>query len=247
MNPSKSVFIYGLIDPRNNQLRYIGKSIDPPKRLKDHIKESKGSRRNNHNYNWIRQLLAEGLRPVLEILEEIPEDDWREREMDWISAARIVGLELTNRTDGGEGVSSYTNRGRTISDEHRENLSKALKGRVFTEEQKRNMSKNRRGKGRGNKNALGYKHTEETKQRVSATLKAREQPTYWKGKTFSEEHRRKIGEGVKGRVKSVEERRKLSDSLRGRKFSEEHRRNISIGAREREARKRANRENRDNA
>lgn len=51
-----------------------------------------------------------------------------------------------------------------------------------------------------------------------------------KGKTFSEETRRKISEAKKGKLLSEEHRRKMSEAKKGKKrmpFSEEHRRKIS--------------------
>lgn len=44
-----------------------------------------------------------------------------------------------------------------------------------TEETKKKISQSRKGKGKGNKNALGYKHLEEAKKRISKTSK-----TLWK-------------------------------------------------------------------
>lgn len=45
---------------------------------------------------------------------------------------------------------------------------------------------------------------------------------YFKGKKFSKEHRKKIGESQKGRVTSLETRKKLSEAHKGKKLSEEH-------------------------
>lgn len=51
---NQEVFIYGLIDPITNQLRYVGKSINPKVRLRNHISE-----RNLHDSykdRWIKKL-----------------------------------------------------------------------------------------------------------------------------------------------------------------------------------------------
>jgi hypothetical protein len=57
-------YIYALIDPRTDEVRYIGKSIEPNKRLKSHIYASSyinDSSYNSHKSNWIRKLLSENL------------------------------------------------------------------------------------------------------------------------------------------------------------------------------------------
>jgi len=54
---------------------------------------------------------------------------------------------------------------------------------------------------------------------------------YWKGKHFSEETRRKIGEGNKGKKMSEEAKRKIGESSKGRKFTEETKRRMSENAR----------------
>ena len=35
----KKTYIYGLIDPRNNNIRYVGKANKPNNRYESHIKE----------------------------------------------------------------------------------------------------------------------------------------------------------------------------------------------------------------
>lgn len=67
----------------------------------------------------------------------------------------------------------------------------------------------------GNKHALGYNHTEETKKRVSESLKGR---TPWsKGKNLPDSTKQKISDALKGRFFSVEHRKKLSDAAKGKK------------------------------
>lgn len=45
---------------------------------------------------------------------------------------------------------------------------------------------------------------------------------------FTEEHKRKIGEGNKGKIISEETKKKMSNVRKGRKLSEEHKKNLSI-------------------
>jgi len=55
------------------------------------------------------------------------------------------------------------NRRRIWSEESRKKLSNSLTGRKYTKEARENMSKGQKG----NKNALGYKHTDDTKKKIS--------------------------------------------------------------------------------
>lgn len=59
---------------------------------------------------------------------------------------------------------------------------------------------------------------------------------HWKGKTHSEEHRRKLAEANKGKKRSEETRQKMSESgghWKGKNRSEESKRKMSISARNR--------------
>lgn len=89
------------------------------------------------------------------------------------------------------------------------------------------------GQGGGQK---GYHHTEETKKRISKSLKGREHSEEWKrkinenstkfsGHHHSEESKAKISESEKGhrpyfcRPRTEEEKRKISEKLKGRKLN----------------------------
>lgn len=76
--------------------------------------------------------------------------------------------------------------------------------------------------------SLGIKRTDEYRQKVSASLKGK--PNSFKGRTHSEESRRKISDGHKGKTASGETRRKMSESAKGRIHSEEARRKMSEAA-----------------
>jgi hypothetical protein len=96
--------IYALVDPRSGEWRYIGKSCSGLRRPHDHVREC-FLRSKTHKNNWVKSLLAIGLRPVVEVVEEIVDPEkLSDAEMEWISAARAVGCSLTNETDGGEGL-----------------------------------------------------------------------------------------------------------------------------------------------
>lgn len=114
------VFIYCLKDPRNGDVRYIGKTGYLRKRLQKHLLDSSKSK--SHLGNWLRSLNGE--KPLLVVLHEVSEkESWQVEERRYISCARALGVDLVNTTDGGEGASGPK------SPEHRAALSAALKGR----------------------------------------------------------------------------------------------------------------------
>jgi group I intron endonuclease len=92
-----NTFIYGLIDPRNDQVRYVGKSNNPQVRLLRHIKDAKAGG-TCHRLSWIRGLLNLNLLPLLTVLEEVDVSVWGEREEYWIGKFD----NLTNMIDGGK-------------------------------------------------------------------------------------------------------------------------------------------------
>lgn len=100
----KTISIYTLIDPITNEVRYVGKTTNLSKRLNRHINESKKST-TSHKKAWIKGLLKNGLKPKLEVIDEILEnDDWKFWEIYWIEQLRAWGFKLTNETEGGDGV-----------------------------------------------------------------------------------------------------------------------------------------------
>jgi hypothetical protein len=70
---------------------------------------------------------------------------------------------------------------------------------------------NRTGGGEG---VSGFIHSEETKRKQSKAHRGEKNHNY--GKTFSEEHRKKLSESGKGRTHSEETKRKQSEAHRGK-------------------------------
>lgn len=88
--------IYALLDPRTNEVRYVGKAKDPKLRYASH----KCVRGYSHRANWIRSLQRCGYDPEMVILEE--SEDWAESESFWIEYLMSLGARLTNLSKGGE-------------------------------------------------------------------------------------------------------------------------------------------------
>ena len=89
------VYIYALIDPETNLLRYIGQSKNPNRRLKNHLCPSH-LKITNHKNNWIKSLKSKGLKPQLLIIEKVQESEADEIEFHYISYFRFIGCKLTN-------------------------------------------------------------------------------------------------------------------------------------------------------
>lgn len=77
--------IYGLLDPRDSSLRYVGKTHKRRElRLEDHILAAINGR-TAPVCVWLRELLNNGLRPQIFVLSRIaPDADWRQAERDAI-------------------------------------------------------------------------------------------------------------------------------------------------------------------
>ena len=116
--------IYGLLDPRDQILRYVGKTHKRRElRLAEHIEDAKlGGSRPLHV--WIRSLLSESLEPEVFVLKRIPPNEsWEEAERSEIAkwgaahpndfpivhqpqtpksrTVKIRGAKLTNVHSGG--------------------------------------------------------------------------------------------------------------------------------------------------
>lgn len=181
--------IYSLSDP-SGLVRYVGQSKDPYTRFMWHVQAARRGYK-GRVYNWIRSLLAVGQEPSWSILQDtkgLSEDEIDLAEVQWITHFHLQGVDLTNCTKGGRGL-----HGMRHSEETKAKIGKAHKGRVVSVETRALLSKSRLGvnlspehckaiseggKGRqstpdqraaisrrmrGNKHALGCKHTEEQK------------------------------------------------------------------------------------
>ena len=96
-NDKDAAEIYALIDPRDGQVRYIGKAQNSKRRLAAHLREA---RRRTPVYDWIRKLRSMGLTPTVRVLSVT--SDWRHEERKLIAWGRALGCRLLNIADGGD-------------------------------------------------------------------------------------------------------------------------------------------------
>lgn len=202
-----STFIYALLDPGTDDIRYVGKSDDPPRRLTYHIQQAK--HQHSHKAHWIMTLLRKNTRPDLRILAEVSDDNWEQEEMRYIAEAIQAGHVLTNGDSGGRG-------GRRATTELRLRLSNQRMGVRLSEETKQKISKAH----------IGMKHDKRTKHKMSASHI---------GKTASDLTRQKMSETRTGRTHSDETKAKCSAAKKGVKFSDSHRQKLSEAAKRRKS------------
>jgi hypothetical protein len=115
-----TIFVYALLDPRTADLRYIGVTKNPDRRLGQHSRLS-NNRGRTKRANWLRSLLKSGLLPEMIILES-GVSDWDEAERFWVSCWRTAGANLVNGNDGGKTLdhASFARTGRKLATPVRE-------------------------------------------------------------------------------------------------------------------------------
>lgn len=158
------MYIYGLFC-RNGELRYIGQTIKPlDARLKEHLWASSLKKATHKNY-WIKSLLAKGLKPEIQVIQELYTlDDLNKAEDYYIKFFKEQGCDLTNSRDGGIGM-------RNPSSDVRLKMSMAKRGKPSPRKGKSWMTEETKEKLR--EANLGKKASEQTKLKMSASHKAR--------------------------------------------------------------------------
>ncbi len=189
-----TVFIYGLNDPRTGECRYLGKTTRPQFRVAEHL--SQAQRRRARKDCWLRGLISSGLRPRLEIIDEVPELEWEFWEREYIRVFRMIGVRLTNSSGGGESPTGLT-------EDSRRRMREAAKARTFSDETRAKMRASHLGQVAHNR---GKKHSEETRRKISEG---------GRGLKRSQETRDRISQALSGRTFSQTHRLNISRAKRG--------------------------------
>jgi group I intron endonuclease len=185
---SETTFIYALVDPETLEIRYVGKSDNPTRRLKVHLAICQTKKL--HIAHWLRSLKIRGLIPEIKILQEVTSETWQEAERCWINRLRDQGCNLTNIAQGGIGGQS----GKRHSAEHKLYMSQLMKGRFISEEHRKKISLSK----------IGKKRPPEVVKKVADAKR---------GKKASVETRRKIAIAQQGRWTN-DERKKQAERAR---------------------------------
>jgi len=234
--------IYCLSDPRDGRVRYIGKSINPANRLTQH----RCARRRGYVNNWLKSLRLEGIEPVMDIIEEIESEndsDWVRAERFWIVTLRFLGCNLTNLTDGGDGLAGHVHTQATRAKLRAFRLGRK-EGAEFREKARAAYYK-RSPEDRERSRLIVSNPSPETRLKLSSWKRSKELcekiSASKLGKPRSAECKVKLSIANTGKTLSEGTRAKLSKAHTGKKFSAEHLENIKKAAFQREAKRREQR------
>lgn len=198
-------------------VRYVGKTKGNIQvRFKAHLHE-KG---NTKKVRWIASLKQQGMLPEVLILEVVDEKKWEEYECYWITYYRELGYDLTNLTDGGDGVHNP-------SEESRQRLSTVLKEKYANDSEYRAAhlarvrSPEKRAKGsqaqKGKK--LSPQHIENLRKREKWTIDEQGKQNMRLAAAKRTEQQIADGTFPLGKREFTEEQRlKISQSSTGRRY-----------------------------
>lgn len=108
-------FIYGLIDPRDSTIFYVGQSSRGAYEPEFYIRAAHRGSTQRRVKAKLRQLSDLGMRAGWQVLEET--EELNAAECFWISSIKAAGGKLTNMTPGGResGSQRHPDTGRNIS------------------------------------------------------------------------------------------------------------------------------------
>ena len=87
-------FVYELVDPRTDEVRYVGITANPSIRLRQHIL---GYKATGVKLAWLQELRDAAVKPVMRILEKVTTwEEVKEREKHWIRKYTDQGYNLVN-------------------------------------------------------------------------------------------------------------------------------------------------------
>lgn len=204
--------VYGLLDPRTQEVRYVGKSSWGMARPRGHVLPSVLSKDNSAKAAWLHELLALNLLPVVRVFEVVDTlEALNAREIAWIKHGEDAGWPLLNMTFVSKGAprAQALRESRTVR--MRDNAHASIVR--HTDEHKAALSERMKG----NQYALGSQRSDASKQALSAQMKGN---SYAKGWAPTPEWRLKQSERMKanryaaGRVIPDEERLRRTASVR---------------------------------
>jgi NUMOD3 motif len=201
--------VYGLVDPRDERVRYVGKSSCGLVRPRSHFCPSRLNER-TYKAHWISSVIAAGFTPRIIILRHCSSvRELDEAERFFIAYFRSLGHVLTNATDGGEGAPgvrlsaetrakmSAASLGKPKSPAHRAAIAKALLGHSVADETRAMIGAHHAG----NKYCMGRKLSDASRKKMSESV-ARTSPA--RGKAIPEIRRLKISASARKRVRAAD-------------------------------------------
>lgn len=169
-----NTYIYCLLDPNGN-VRYVGKSDNPKRRLKEHLRHSKN--KETYKDNWICSLSTKSQVPELFILDYVPYTEFVFWEDFYMILFKSWGFKLTN-------TSCSIDNGDHFNLERNKKISEKLKGRIITPEHREKLKMAR----------LGAKASDITRLKFSELRKGEKNPMFGvkRNNSWDENKRKKI-------------------------------------------------------
>lgn len=223
--PIYYVYTHENTDPTRGDLgcRYIGKG----KGKRAYIMNRKG------NFLWMRAF-TDNQPEITFVVENVDEETAFEIEKWMITAAKAVGIDLCNLTEGGEGLGGYHHLETT-----KQKISKSHIGKTMPEESVRKISAKKRGVHLKEEHKIkisialtgrpGRPHSEKTKKHLSEIQMGEKNHNFGKkktpetlekmrnaklGKCLPDETKEKIRQTLMGSKRSMAAREKTSATLR---------------------------------
>lgn len=211
--------VYEILNTATNK-RYIGSTINLPRRFSNHKKDLV---RGNHYNSYLQRAWNkyDETAFTFNVISIVPiEELLIQEEQFWIdaydSANRTYGYNISPTAGNTLGTRyseeikqkiSLAKKGKTMpprSEEHKLKLSLAYKGKTHSPEVRLKLSLAQKGKSL----------SEEAKHKLSLAFKGKTRPP------FSEEHKQKISLAKKGKLLSDETKRKMSSAQQKRRLAE---------------------------
>ena len=152
------MIVYALSAPRDGRVRSTGKTHRSAQRRLRRHRPPCYLRGETHKERWLRALLQLDLEPrIVELATCLTADELNAAERRLIAEYRAAGVDLTNATDGGDGVGfahapetkakiSAALTGKPKSPEHRARAANAARGRYVSDETRQRQSDMRLGR-----------------------------------------------------------------------------------------------------
>lgn len=100
VKPEQPVYIYGLRSESNGLVMYIGCSVDPEKRLRQHLSDALLSSKRGYHLRplhvWIVSSIESGDSVLFTVLDTCRANEGPDRETEWIDRARAINPSLLN-------------------------------------------------------------------------------------------------------------------------------------------------------
>lgn len=122
--------IYALLDPRTDEVRYIGMTRDLPRRMR-HYRQGALRKPRTAVLKWLVSLGGLRAQVSYRVVEEVSLDVLAEREQYWTAEFRAKSDRLLNISDGGDGV--------THTPEVRRKMSERAKARWADPDRRRQI------------------------------------------------------------------------------------------------------------